>query len=201
MIDSTVLEHFKKVDRILYTAALTQNRPLRLQPRTSYFEDLCDSIIGQQLSTRVGDVISARFRTLFPDDTIEPETVSKLPIETVRSIGISNAKAKYIIDLGTKVVQGQVTLDNFENMSNEEIMTELTKVKGIGPWTVEMFLMFTLGRPDIFSTGDLGLKRAIQKLYGIENEPTARDLQKISSKWKPYRTYASMILWRTLEKT
>jgi DNA-3-methyladenine glycosylase II len=118
----------------------------------------------------------------------------------MRDQGISWAKIKYIKDLAQKVVDHEVDLVQIETLSDEEVIIALTKVKGIGRWTAEMFLMFALARPDIFSTGDLGLKRAIQKLYGLKVEPDEKKLLQLSKKWSPYRTYAARILWRTLDQ-
>ena len=147
----------------------------------------------------MSDVIFGRFIKLFPDKKLAPKQVRKKTVEELRAVGMSNAKARFIIDLATKVDDGMVKLQHLEAKSNEEVIVELTRVKGIGPWTAEMFLMFSLGRPDVFSTGDLGLKQAIQKLYKIKNEPTTKQLLEISAPWSPYRTYACCVLWNVLE--
>ena len=194
-----ILDHFKKHDGILYEAALLYDEPLELKVREDLFSHLCEDIIGQQLSGRVSDVIFGRFVKLFSNKKLLPKLVRKKRVEELRAVGMSNAKARFIIDLATKVDDGVVKLQRIEEKSNEEVIVELTKVKGIGPWTAEMFLMFSLGRPDVFSTGDLGLKRAIQKLYKIKKEPTTKQLLKISTPWSPYRTYACCVLWNVLE--
>ena len=194
-----ILNHFKKNDVILYEAALTYDEPLELKVRDDLFSHLCKDIIGQQLSGRVSDVIFGRFVKLFPTKKLSPKLVRKKSVEELRSVGMSYAKARFIIDLATKVDDKVVKLEHLEKKSNEEVIVELTKVKGIGPWTAEMFLMFSLGRPDVFSTGDLGLKRAIQKLYKIKKEPTAKQLLKISAPWSPYRTYACCVLWDSID--
>ena len=194
-----ILDHFKKNDIILYEAAVEYDEPLELKVREDLFSHLCEDIIGQQLSGRVSDVIFGRFVKLFPDKKPAPKQVRKKTVEELRAVGMSNAKARFIIDLATKVDDGMVKLQHLEAKSNEEVIVELTRVKGIGPWTAEMFLMFSLGRPDVFSTGDLGLKQAIQKLYKIKNEPTTKQLLEISAPWSPYRTYACCVLWNVLE--
>ncbi|CAN5129268.1 DNA-3-methyladenine glycosylase [soil metagenome] len=198
MIPAVVALHFEKVDPQLYQASLSLKPSLVLQPRTDYFAALCESIVGQQISTKAGDAIWGRFCTLFPDKKVTVEKAVTLQVEMLRGIGVSNSKARYILDLATKVANLEIDLEQLPGQTDEEIMKELTLVKGIGPWTVEMFLMFTLGREDIFSTRDLGLKRAIQKLYDMTYEPSMQELEEISLPWSPYRTYASMILWRTL---
>lgn len=198
-MDNQILNHFKKHDPILYTAATQLKGPLTPSVSPNYYASLCESIVSQQLSVKVSDVIFARFLKLIQND-LSPENVLTYSVEQLRSIGISQGKAKYILDLSQKVRDKEVHLEKLQDMSEEEVIDELVKVKGIGKWTAQMFLMFSLGRPDIFSTGDLGLKRAIEKLYGI-SDPTEEKLLEISSKWSPYRTVACRILWRSLDNT
>lgn len=198
MIHNKIKKHFQKVDPILFKAYKKINQPIVLTPHTDYFAALCESIISQQISTKAGDAIWKRFITLFPNQKVSAKFTNTLSVEQLRSIGISNPKAKYIVDLSTKVINEEVHLDRLTTMSDNDIVIELTRVKGIGTWTAEMFMMFTLGREDIFSVKDLGLKRAIQKLYNIQHDPTIEELLQISLPWSPYRTYACMILWRSL---
>jgi len=113
-------------------------------------------------------------------------------------MGLSNAKAKYIRDLAEKVVNKELNFKDFENLNNEQIIEELVKVNGIGPWTAEMFLMFTLARKDVFSQGDLIIRKAVRKMYGFKKEPTKEQIKQISDKWVPYRTYACLVLWKSL---
>ncbi len=198
MIPQHVAQFFKKVDPILFNAISLLKSPVYITPKTDYFSALCESIISQQISTKAGDAIWNRFKSLFPQEEVSANFAISIQPDILRSIGISSSKARYIQDLATKVTTEEIQLNTLISKSDDEIMKELTKVKGIGPWTVEMFLMFTLGREDIFSTKDLGLKRGIQKLYKISHEPTATELEKISRIWSPYRTYASLLLWRSL---
>lgn len=116
----------------------------------------------------------------------------------MRSVGLSGQKARYIQDLAQKVTNKELVLEKLNMLENEEIINELVKVKGVGRWTAEMFLMFALRREDIFSYGDLGLRKAIQKLYGLKKEPTQKQAEKIAKNWIPYRTYACRILWKSL---
>lgn len=198
MIQDKIKKHFQKVDPILFEAYKKLNQQIILTPHTDYFSSLCECIISQQISTKAGDAIWKRFITLFPNHKVSADFTSTLSIEQLRLIGISNPKAKYILDLSTKVINQEVHLDRLTTMSDNDIVIELTKVKGIGTWTSEMFMMFTLGREDIFSVKDLGLKKAIQKLYNIHHDPTTEELLQFSLPWSPYRTYASMILWKSL---
>lgn len=192
-----VKNHFKKYDPILY-AALVKVGDVELSTSDNYFAHLCDAIISQQLSEKVGTVIYSRFKLLFPDGAITPKNVLALPDETIRAIGTSRSKVAFMKDLAQKIIDGTIKIDLLSSLPNEEIMRELIQVKGIGPWTVEMFLMSALAREDVFSLGDLGLKRAIQKLYKLPDEPTKEELLAISDTWKPYRTYACRVLWKSL---
>ena len=192
-----IKDHFKRVDPLLFTLSET----IGIIPVTAsndYFIQLTDAIISQQLSEKAGATIFSRFTALFKNDGITPEGVIALSDEVLRSCGMSGSKVKFIKDLAHKVVDKEVELEKFALMENEAIITELTRVKGIGSWTAEMFLMSSLGREDVFSVKDLGLKRAIQKLYGLDYEPKAEELAEIASKWSPYRTYACRILWKSL---
>ena len=121
---------------------------------------------------------------------------------TLRSLGLSNAKAKYVKDLAEKVISKNISLNRFGKLNEEQIMTELTKVKGIGPWTVHMFLMFVLGKKDVLPIGDLGIKKAIMLNYNLKNLPTSEEVLNISRKnnWSPYNTYASMYLWKSIDE-
>lgn len=163
---------------------------------TNLFATLCESIINQQLSSKAADTIFARFTKLF-SGKITAAKLLKISDVKLRACGISYGKARYLKDLGVKVNSGELILEELKNLPDGLVIEKLTTIKGIGRWTAEMFLMFALGRQDVFSSGDLGLRRAIQKIYGFKKEPTIKQMEKIVSKWKPYRTYASRILWRS----
>lgn len=170
-----------------------------LSPVPSYFEVLTESIISQQLSIRAADTIYGRFKKLFKNERINSDDVISFSDDEIRACGISYSKISYIKDLANKTRESGILFEQFEMMTDQEIIDELTKVKGIGVWTAQMFLMFTMGREDVFSYGDLGLRRAIQKLYNIDHEPTRDEAERISDKWKPYRTLACRYLWQSLE--
>ena len=197
-MNKKIIDHFKKNDPVLYS--VIKNVGVH-GPKTSadHFLELCEIIINQQLSDKAAATIFARFKRLFPQEKIKPRALLKLEAEKIRSCGTSKAKVSFLKDLAKKIVTEELRLDQLDKLSDELIMKELTQVKGIGPWSVEMFLMFTLGREDVFSYGDLGLKNAIKKLYKFKKEPTREQIEKIVEKWKPYRTYACRILWRSLE--
>lgn len=195
-----ILDHFKKVDKILFEASKKYGGVEIIVARNTkdYFVSLCDEIISQQLSKRVGDVIFDRFKKLFPNENISAKGIFRLKQEDLRATGMSNSKAGFIMDLSRKICKREVELEGLVYLDNEEIIKELTKIKGIGPWTAEMFLMFTLGREDVFSHGDLGLRNAIKKLYNLE-DTTKEYIEELSMKWSPYRTYACRVLWRSLD--
>lgn len=198
-MNNKFLVHFQTVDPILYS--LFKEFPsLEIQSESpkNYFKKLCGEIIGQQLSGKVADVIYARFEKLFPRKHVTPVGVLKISEQTLRDTGMSWSKTRYIHDLARQVVDKSVRLEALSTLSDAEVIKELTRVKGIGPWTAEMFLMFSLGREDVFSYGDLGLRNAMKKLYGFKKDPTARQMGRIVNKWKPYRTYAARILWKSL---
>ena len=188
--------HFKKVDPILYKYVLLVG-DIKTDKVKHLFEDLVSSIIGQQLSGKVADVIFARFKKLLKEK-ITPEGILKLSDEEIRSVGTSYAKVNSLKDLAFKVKKKEVELEKMDQLTDLQVIDELIKVKGIGPWTAEMFLMFTLEREDIFSYGDLGLRNAIKKIYGL-NDPSKEDVAKIISKWSPFKTYACRILWKSLD--
>ncbi len=190
--EKRILNHFKKTDPVLFSIADDLEI---IEPRKTneYFPCLCREIIAQQLHGKVASVIFERFRELFPNKRITPKNVLKFSGEKLRNVGMAWSKVKSIKDLSERVSSGSLDLKTLKRLSDGEVMKELTKVKGIGPWTTEMFLMFTLGREDVFSEKDLGLRKAIIKHYGKELP------QEHIEKWSPYKTYASLILWKSVD--
>lgn len=195
---SNALKHFKNVDPILYNLALPL-KPIQLTPSDNLFLSLCREIAGQQLSGKAARTIFERFIKLFPHATPTPNLVLKIPDQQIRDAGMSWGKVRFIKDLSEKIMDKSLNLEQLRTLDNEAVALELTKVKGIGPWTAEMFQMFALAREDVFSPGDLGLKNAIKKWYNVSEKPTSQELLEISHKWSPYRTYASLILWNSLD--
>lgn len=196
---STVLQHFQSVDPILYEAGIRITPIAPFEKSTNFFKALVDSIISQQLSTKVADVISNRVYALLPVGNLTPEAMLAVATEDLRAVGVSYAKIRYIKDLADRVVTRKLNLDHIDDVSNSEVIEQLTVVKGIGPWTAEMFLMFALAREDVFSVGDFGLRRAVQKLYQKDSPPSKEALLEMSACWAPYRTWASRILWKSLD--
>ncbi len=197
MTDKALL-HFKKVDPILYKVAIKIELSKQIKPKDP-FVDLVDSIISQQLSGKAAATIFSRFKKIFKEEKITPEELIKLNDQTIREAGISFSKIKYIKGIAEKIINNKLDLKSLEKMSDEQVVVELIKLNGVGRWTAEMFLMFTLIRPDVFSSGDLGLQNAMIKLYKLKSKPSKERLIKISDKWSPHRTIASRILWKSLE--
>jgi DNA-3-methyladenine glycosylase II len=194
------ISHFKKADPILY-AIVVQMDPFELSEHPQPFIRLIRSIIGQQLSVKAAQTIFERFESLFYKKDITPNGLLKITDEKLRATGISYQKISYLKDLASKVLKKEVELEKIADFESEIVIEQLTKTKGIGRWTAEMFLMFSLGRPDIFSFGDLGLQNAIKKAYGLKKKPTIKQMEKFSKKWSPFRTYAALALWRSLANT
>jgi len=195
MVDQKkVKSHFKKVDPIIY--AVMEKMDLGEwfdRPKRDYFIALCREIIGQQLSGKVANVIFTRFEGLFPKRQITPERILTLTDQQIRDVGTSWAKVRSLKDLATQVKNKNILLDQLDNLSDEATMKGLMKVKGVGPWTAEMFLIFTLKREDVFSLGDLGLNKAINKLYG------KRKIGSIIKRWSPYKSFGCLALWHSLD--
>jgi DNA-3-methyladenine glycosylase II len=196
VMDQKILSHFQQRDEIIFKA-IPLIEPFTLEKSDNVFFSLVESIISQQLSIKAGETIVKRFCSLI-GETITPKAVLHLTKEQLRAIGMSWNKAEYVHNLAKTIEENQLNLDALDKMADEEVIRELTKIKGIGQWTAEMFLMFTLAREDVFSYGDVGLQNAIQRLYKLQNKPTKKQMEKLSKPWKPYRTYAARILWRSL---
>jgi DNA-3-methyladenine glycosylase II len=152
------------------------------------------------LSVYSARAIIERFNRHFSKN-INPESVNSEEFQKLRSLGISQAKTKYLKDLSEKLLKGEITLTGISKRSEDDIMVELTKVKGIGPWTVHMFMIFVLGRPNILPHGDLGIKKAIMLNYGLKKLPTSENIIEFSKQnnWAPYNSYASLYLWRSID--
>jgi DNA-3-methyladenine glycosylase II len=164
------------------------------------FQSLTQSIIYQQLSGKAAGTILKRFLELFPDANFPtPEQVKRLSIEKMRGVGLSGQKTTYIKDLADRFLDGTIEPKKFPKMTDDEIRDHLVIVKGVGRWTADMFLMFTLFRPDILPTGDLAIQKGFQKVFKLKSMPDAKTMEKLSEPWKPYRTVACWYLWRSLD--
>lgn len=199
-----IREHFKRVDPIIHSAMKDLDFDDWMKShklRTSgidYFRALCREIIGQQLSGKSATAIRKRFNALFDNKLANPSQLLETSDQVLRNVGMSWAKVKYIKNIATAYTENTVQFNKLDKLPDDEIISQLTSIKGVGNWTAEMFLIFTLGREDIFSHGDLGLRKGFSKLYKIKN-PTKEQIEKVTSKWKPFRTYGSIALWYTLD--
>ena len=190
IIHLTKDKKFKKI--------LELQEPFILGKRKNVYLHLCYSIMSQQLSTKVADVFHRRFLELYGGKEPTAQQISVTAFATLRGIGLSNAKANYVLNVSNFFIDEKITDAKLYKMSNEEVIKYLTQIKGVGQWTVEMILMFTLGREDVFAVDDLGIQQAICKLYKIDAADKKAMKEKmliVSKKWSPYRTYACRYLW------
>lgn len=190
------ITHLSK-DKKLHKIILLQEKYV-LQKRNQVHLHICASIISQQLSTKVAAVIYARFLALFNKKNPSPKDIVAKPFDELRSIGLSNAKTNYVLNVCNFFIENKLTDANLHKMDDEELIEYLVQIKGIGRWTAEMILMFTLGREDVFAVDDLGIQQAMTKLYKLDAEDKKGMKLKmisLSKKWSPYRTYACRYLW------
>jgi DNA-3-methyladenine glycosylase II len=191
------LEHLskdKKLAPILRTVT-----PYELKKRKNICLRLCASIMSQQLSTRVAEVIFKRFLELYDGNEPTPQQIIDTPFDKLRAIGLSNAKVNYVQNVAKYLLENGTDDKAINKMSNDEVIDFLTQIKGVGRWTVEMLLMFTLGREDVFAVDDLGIQQAMTKVYKLDaadKKGMKEKMLKISAKWAPYRTYACFYLWK-----
>jgi len=174
--------------------------PADIIPETDYFRALTRAIIYQQLSGKAAKTISDRFIALYDGkDYPSPEDVIQTDHDILRSVGLSNAKANYIKNISDAFISGTVDTDNIHNLSDDEIVNQLVSIKGVGPWTAQMFLMFTLARPDVFPTGDLGVQKGIQQFFKLDSLPTPKEMEQRSQAWRPHRTVMSLFFWKVVD--
>ena len=194
-----VVAHLQYADPVL-GQIITRCGPCILQPRDlEPFIMLCRSIVYQQLSGKAAGTIMGRFLALYEPEVLTPEVLLQTAADTLRGIGLSRQKIAYLYDLASKVRDGMLQLAALPTYSDAEVIQQLTHVKGIGRWTAEMFLIFALGRLDIFPMDDLGVRKAIQRAYGYKRLPAPVTMHRHARKWVPYRTIATWYLWRSLD--
>jgi DNA-3-methyladenine glycosylase II len=169
--------------------------------RPDPWEALARAIVGQQLSTKAARSIWEKLQGQFGGETPDPKSLLRKRPQTLRKAGLSNAKVEFLRDLARRVADGTLDLARLRELPDEDVIAELLEVKGIGRWTGEMFLIFHLARPDVVSTGDLGIRRAVQIAYGMDDLPGPGELERIADEWRPHRTLACLYLWRSLDNT
>jgi DNA-3-methyladenine glycosylase II len=185
----------------ILAALIRQHGPCGLADaqRADHFSALVRAIAGQQLSTKAAATIYARVLALMPGGVPTPEHLAALTDEQLRGAGMSRQKSASLRDLSDKVLSGLVDLDALSTMPDEDVITSLVRVRGIGRWSAEMFLIFRLHRPDVLPVGDLGIVNAVQKVYRLRKRPSAERLLELGEAWRPYRSVASWYLWRSLD--
>lgn len=201
MLQENTLVNLATIDPVI-ARLIKQVGPIKLEPRRlPPFQSIIHAIIHQQLSGKVARVIFDRFISLFGNgDFPTPEEVINIDFECMRGVGLSRSKATYIKGLAEMARAGGVpSLEECDQLSNEEIKERLTSIKGIGPWTVEMLLIFNFGRSDILPIHDLGVRKGFQIAYRKSELPTPEKLERFGRKWKPYRTMATLYLWRAVD--
>jgi DNA-3-methyladenine glycosylase II len=191
------IEHLQKDRKI--SKIIVQQEPISLKHRNKIYLHLCASIISQQLSNKVADIIYARFLNLYGGAEPTAEQITSTPFDQLRGTGLSNAKANYVLNVARFATEKGMEKKKLDRMGNDEVIEYLTQIKGVGRWTVEMLLMFTLGREDVFAIDDYGIQSAMIKIYKLDTndkKELKNKLLRISGKWSPYRTYACMHLWK-----
>ena len=192
-----VVGHFRRYDAVLHGVLARMPWEI-LEPTekpSGYFNRLCREIISQQLGSGAARAIVARFRVLFPRGRAEPDRVLALSEEQLRGVGMSWAKVRSLRDLAARVESREIDFKKFAGADDEQVIAELVRVKGVGRWTAEMFLIFTLGREDVFSFGDFALRKSLKSLYGHRRTRTPKSMERIVRRWAPYRSYACLALW------
>jgi DNA-3-methyladenine glycosylase II len=189
------LLYLKEADPIL-GSAIERVGACTLEPDPHIFEALVDAIISQQISVKAADSIMARLRSLLPAGQVEAHALLQLDPAALRTVGLSSQKIRYIRDLTEHVVSGRLDLARLPDLDDEAVVQALTQVRGIGRWTAEMILIFSLGRPDVLPVDDLGFAEGVRQLYELEQRPTRQELLACGECWRPYRTFATWYVWR-----
>lgn len=186
--------HIRKSDPAL-RPLLEAKGVMKFEPEGDPFEALVESILSQQLAGAAASAIIKKVRTIFPDGELDAASMHKVSPARLRAAGVSPQKLGYLKDLSERVVEGRLDLSSLSSMGDDEIIEVLDEVKGIGPWTVHMFLIFTLGRPDVLPVDDYGIRTSIMRVYRLRELPKKSTIEKLAEKWRPYSTVASLYLW------
>ena len=204
-VTDPAIKHLRRADPVmrdlidsigpLDTEARRRGRP------TDPYGALLRSIVGQQLSTKAARTIYGRMLELWGGKTPTPKQLLATDPEAIRAAGMSRPKVNYLRDLAERILDGRLEIDRLNELSDDEISAELTAVKGIGQWSADMFLIFFLGRPDVLPVGDLGIRRAVEKVYALPEIPTPEAIFELAQPWRPHRSLASLYLWASLDNT
>jgi DNA-3-methyladenine glycosylase II len=199
--DRELMAADKVLRRLMEEGGPIDPRTDRRGSRPDPYEALARAIVGQQLSTKAAASIWGKLLDQFGGETPTPEALLARRPAQLQKAGLSRAKVEFLRDLARRVRDGRLDLKRLAELPDEDVIAELIEVKGIGRWTGEMFLIFHLARPDVVSTGDLGIRRAVQIAYGLDELPGPTELERIAEEWRPHRTLACLYLWRSLAKT
>lgn len=192
------LNHLKKSDPVL-ASIIDRVGPCKIQYREPVFQTLVRSIVYQQLHGKAAATIFARLEAAAKSDPVTPESILRLRPARMRALGLSNQKMTYIRELARLTRDGEIDFESLPRLEDAAIVEHLTRSKGVGVWTVQMFLIFALRRPDVLPTGDLGIRAAIKRAYNLPELPKPDQMQRIAASWKPYSSIASWYLWRSLD--
>ncbi len=194
---SSSTAYLSEIDPIM-AKAIERVGPCTLIPNPQLFETLVDAIISQQISVKAADAIMARLRAVLHAEAnglISPEALLSLEDDTLRAVGLSPQKMRYIRDLTERVSSGQLELERLSELDDEAVIAELVKAKGIGRWTAAMMLIFSLGRPDVLPVDDLGFVEGVREAYSLDARPTPKEMRERGEVWRPYRTFATWYMW------
>lgn len=194
-----ILKHFDLRDPVI-AELVREIGPFLLKKNRKYFQVLCKAIISQQISIQAAESITTRFWQLFDGRVPSPESVREMPESILKGAGLSRQKVAYLKDLGKHFSEKSIRPHRMPYLTNEDVVEQLTGVYGIGPWTAQMFLIFSLNRMDVLPVADLGLQIAIQKLYGMKNRPTIKKIRSLGKRWHPYETVATWYGWRKIDE-
>jgi DNA-3-methyladenine glycosylase II len=193
-IVATATTYLSEVDPVM-RVTIERVGPCTLEPDPHIFNALVDAIISQQISVRAADAIMARVRAALPEGKVTPEALLPFDFDRLRTLGLSTPKARYILNLVEQVCSGQLQLEVLSELDDEEIIRQLTAVKGIGRWTAEMCLIFTFGRTDVLPVDDLGFLEGVRVAYQLAARPSKQEVRERGELWRPYRTFATWYMW------
>src|SRR5947209_18654161 len=191
---ATAIAYLSEIDPVM-RAAIERVDPCPLEPNPDIFNSLVDAIISQQISVKAADAIMARVRAALPEGKVTPEALLPFDFDRLRTLGLSTPKAHYIHNLVELICSGQLELEKLSELDDEEIIRQLTAVKGIGRCTAEMCLIFTLGRPDVLPVDDLGFLEGVRVAYQLPARPSKQELRERGELWRPYRSFATWYMW------
>lgn len=188
------VNHISKADRKI-RSLIKKRGTINFHIDGDPFESLVETIISQQLNGAVARIIFGRLKAIVNSEIINADSLGRVPVSRMRKAGVSPQKIRYLKDLTSRILEGQLNLHDLKRRSDNEIIRQLDEVKGIGPWTAHMFLLFTLGRTDVLPVDDLGIQKSIQKVYSLRKRPNAERISEIAESWHPYCSIASLYLW------